>query len=63
MPESTAALAVRLLRAKLERSGFPPPGVQDTPQARRLWDQIGQDLAGMQEQGLAPHVPWDYNED
>ena len=41
MPESTAALAVRLLRAKLERSGFPPPGVQDTRQARELWDQIG----------------------
>ena len=63
MPDSTAALAVRLLRAKLENSDYPPPGIQDTPQTRELWDAIGRELADMKDKGISPHVPWDYNED
>lgn len=56
-------LAVKLLTSRLRGDRYPPDGVEDTAEARDLWNQIGSDLVDMKKAGVTPEIPYEYADD
>lgn len=57
---SRGTVATTLLRASIAGKSF-PSGVPNTPENRSLWESIQADIASLPD-GVAPDVPWDYND-
>lgn len=53
--------AVRMQRAIMSGGSYPPPGIDDTPGNRALWDEIAADIEAMPD-GMLPDLPHDWPE-
>jgi hypothetical protein len=52
-------MAITMLRAILAGARYPPDGIADTPEHRRLWDGIVASVEGLPP-GVLPDIPADW---
>lgn len=57
------SVSVTMLTAQLTGVPYPPPGVPDTAENKRLWEAIAADVAEMSVRGVVPEVPYEYADD
>jgi len=56
-----AADAIAMLRAVLSGEDYPPPGFEDTPGNRALYEQMMREVEELPA-GVLPKIPWDQTE-
>lgn len=42
---------------------WPPPGVEDTPENRKLRDKLTAEVKEIKDSGKTPYIPWEYADD
>jgi hypothetical protein len=52
-------MAITMLRAITAGARYPPDGIADTPENRRLWDEIAASVADLPP-GVLPDIPADW---
>lgn len=53
--------ALKMQRALMAGTPYPPPGVADTPENQALWDEIAENIEAMPG-GTVPDLPHDWPE-
>jgi hypothetical protein len=51
--------AVAILKAIMQGDDYPPKGVADTPDNRRMWDEIKREIENMSP-GMIVDIPFDW---
>lgn len=60
-PDEDEPDVVAMLVALGNGGSYPPPGITDTPRARKAWDRIAADLDAMARDGISPQVPYEHH--